>query len=235
MVSDVVLASFAFGAGMLAFLNPCGFAMLPSYVALYMGRASQGGETSPLTGALKGLGLGALVTAGFVGVFGSTGLVFSYVGTSLVKYIPWIALLIGGALIVLGASTLLGVHLYAPALIRTIKSPREARPVSFGLAFGVAYGVASLSCTVPLFLLVVLNALAASGFLGGVAVYLSYALGMGLMMVLLSIATAMSHNIISELFHSLSRYVDRISGLVLAGAGVYIIYFQVFLGGILTL
>ncbi len=33
---------FAFGAGMIAAVNPCGFAMLPAYLSLYLGAGAEG-------------------------------------------------------------------------------------------------------------------------------------------------------------------------------------------------
>ena len=41
---------FAFAAGMAATVNPCGFAMLPAYLGLYMGSGENGaGQPGPLT------------------------------------------------------------------------------------------------------------------------------------------------------------------------------------------
>jgi cytochrome c biogenesis protein CcdA len=36
MPIDTVIIGFAFSAGAVAFLNPCGFAMLPSYVSYFV-------------------------------------------------------------------------------------------------------------------------------------------------------------------------------------------------------
>jgi cytochrome c biogenesis protein CcdA len=36
MSIDTVIIGFAFSAGAVAFLNPCGFAMLPSYVSYFV-------------------------------------------------------------------------------------------------------------------------------------------------------------------------------------------------------
>jgi cytochrome c biogenesis protein CcdA len=39
---DIALLGYAFGVGMIAFLNPCGFALLPAYVAHYLSLGSSG-------------------------------------------------------------------------------------------------------------------------------------------------------------------------------------------------
>ena len=60
---------FAFGAGMIAAVNPCGFVMLPSYVAVYLlsEKDSPSGMTIRLIRALK---VTISMTLGFVIVFG---------------------------------------------------------------------------------------------------------------------------------------------------------------------
>lgn len=36
-LADYLPMGYAFGAGMVSTVNPCGFAMLPAYLSLYMG------------------------------------------------------------------------------------------------------------------------------------------------------------------------------------------------------
>ena len=66
---------FAFGAGVAAAFNPCGFAMLPAYMGLYLGIGSDE-ERSSFVGQLgKALLVGISVTAGFVLLFAVAGAV----------------------------------------------------------------------------------------------------------------------------------------------------------------
>ncbi|MGH2625474.1 MAG: cytochrome c biogenesis CcdA family protein, partial [Anaerolineales bacterium] len=63
--------AFAFTAGLFAPLNPCGWAMLPSFVSYYLGTREEGGRDVPyVTRALEGLSLGSRLTVGFLTVFG---------------------------------------------------------------------------------------------------------------------------------------------------------------------
>ena len=60
-MGDVPVA-FAFAAGLVATINPCGFAMLPAYLSYFMGLDN----TGPLgrgTSVARGLGVGAVVSA----------------------------------------------------------------------------------------------------------------------------------------------------------------------------
>ena len=65
---------FAFAAGMVAAVNPCGFAMLPAYLGLYLGSGDTDGRTHLLRHVGRALLVGGLVTVGFVLLFGVAGL-----------------------------------------------------------------------------------------------------------------------------------------------------------------
>ncbi len=60
------------------------------------------------------------------------------------------------------------------------------------LLYGIAYAVASLSCTVAPFLAVTTSTFRAEGVLDGLAVYVAYALGMGLVVGVISLAVALA-------------------------------------------
>ncbi len=62
------LIGWSFGSGVFAFFNPCGFAMLPAYVAHYLGSGGQAGRGA-LRPLVAGLGLGGVVSGGFITVF----------------------------------------------------------------------------------------------------------------------------------------------------------------------
>src|SRR5687767_14781246 len=67
---------YAFGAGMVASVNPCGFLLLPSYISYHLGTEEEGYyQRSLLQRALHALVLGVTATAGFVLVFAAVGLV----------------------------------------------------------------------------------------------------------------------------------------------------------------
>lgn len=65
---------FAFTAGIFATVNPCGWAMLPSFVSYYLGSQEEEFEQRPWEERLiEGLILGGLVTMGFLLIFGLAG------------------------------------------------------------------------------------------------------------------------------------------------------------------
>src|SRR4051794_40344288 len=103
-VIDVDLA-LAFTTGMVATVNPCGFAMLPAYLSFFLGiedeRASVG----------RALVVGAAVTAGFATAFAITGLTVSRVTSSVYDVAPWVSLVIGAGLVLFGIALLSGLDL----------------------------------------------------------------------------------------------------------------------------
>src|SRR3989442_15475533 len=101
--------SFAFVAGTVATVNPCGFALLPAYLARRVG-AEDGTRTSP-DAVSRALLVGAVTTAGFMLVFGTIGSAIGLGARELTRALPWAGLVIGVALVVAGALVLTGGHL----------------------------------------------------------------------------------------------------------------------------
>ena len=217
--------AFAFTAGMLATINPCGWAMLPSFVAYYLGSRQEGYEMKPLHNRLaEGFGLGLLVTLGFLVIFGTAGLVISAGLRVLVRWMPLAALLTGVALVLLGLWLLAGKSL--PFALPVIDVDLRARNYKTVFLFGAAYGFASLSCTLPVFLVVVGTSLTTVSLGGSAAMFLSYAAGMAVVLMSVAIGAALLKGTIMEWFSGLLPYVNRIGAVMLILAGAYLIWFQ---------
>ena len=88
-LAAVLPFGFAFGVGVVAAVNPCGFAMLPAYLSLYLGaREEDFGKSSSMSRLLRSLLVGATVSSGFVVLFGLAGLIISAGGTLLLDVMP---------------------------------------------------------------------------------------------------------------------------------------------------
>jgi hypothetical protein len=81
-----------------------------------------------------------------------------------------------------------------------------------------------LSCTIGPFLAVTGTALSQSA-VEGIATYVAYALGMGVIILVLSIATALAHSTIANHMRRLSRVAPRIGGALMVLAGGYAIWY----------
>lgn len=227
------ILAFAFAAGLVAALNPCGFALLPAYLALVvLGDGRDGaGSAEPGRGVAvaRALGATAAMTIGFLGVFGAFGLLVAPVAVSVQRYLPAITVVIGLALIGLGCWLLGGRQLRVP-LSRLLR-PRGGAPsgqLRSMLSYGIAYALASLSCTIAPFLAVTAGTFNAGNPLAGLAGYFAYALGMGLLVGVLAVAVALAQEAVVGWLRSALPHVSRISGALLVAAGGYVAYYGVY-------
>jgi len=232
-VADFLPLGYAFGAGMVAAVNPCGFAMLPAYLGLYLGRDEERfAQASALRRFAQALVVAAAVSAGFVVLFGITGLVIAAGGHFIVGVFPWIGLSIGVLLIALGLWLVTGRTVYTSLIERL--ATRLGAPGQKGIrgffVFGIAYGTASLSCTLPIFLSVVGSAIAVQGYLSGATQFVSYALGMGLVIVGLTLALAVFKGAVVSILRKTLPYFQTLSAALLLLAGAYIVYYWLTVG-----
>jgi cytochrome c biogenesis protein CcdA len=223
---DQDLVGLAFGAGLVAALNPCGFAMLPAYLALVVR-----GEG---TGVVHALGRAGAATAamavGFVAVFGAFGLLTVSAAATVQRYLPYVTVLIGIILVALGIWLLLGRDLSALTPNRVMRNAQWAPTARLGSMFGygVSYAVASLSCTIAPFLAVTGAGLRGDSALGVLAVYVAYAAGFTLVVGVLAVAAALSSAAVVDRMRRIMPYVNRISGVLLVVVGLYVSYYGLY-------
>jgi cytochrome c-type biogenesis protein len=221
---------WAFGAGLLASVNPCGFVLLPSYIALYLGTNEQGfQEQATIQRLVRAVFLGLMVTLGFVVIFSVVGVVFTLGGRALIQVTPWASGGIGLVLIAFGIAMLFGRALHLPFALPTLQ-PR-GQGLSAAFMFGIAYAVASLSCTLPIFLVIVGGTLALQGGGVGLMLFVSYALGMGTVLVALTLGAALFKNVVARYLRAALPYVERASAVLLVGAGAYLVAYQLYYYG----
>ncbi|MCH7901829.1 MAG: cytochrome c biogenesis protein CcdA [Acidobacteria bacterium] len=211
--------AFAFSAGMVATVNPCGFAMIPAYLALFLTNEDTPQTRSPV---VSGLRVGLLVMAAFVATFAVVGALFRLVSSAVVNVMPWAALVVGVLLAIAGLGVLTGKHIAVRSIQLRFKRDNSARSI---VLFGVAYAVASVSCTLPIFLAVTSAATTADSVPQGIVVFAAYGLGMGAVLVALAVAVATSRQAIVGQMQRVMPYVERIGGWLLLGSGIFIVYY----------
>ena len=213
---------FAAAAGLVAALNPCGFAMLPSYITLVVLGT---GERSRPAAVARALGATAVMAAGFLVVFAVFGLVLAPVAGEVQQYLPVATIVIGAALIGLGGWLLAGreIRLLLP-------KPGAAPTARLGSMFGygLAYAVASLSCTIGPFLAVTGATFHAGSIGEGVLAYLAYGAGMALVVGVLAAGVALGGAGFATRTRRLMPYVTRAGGGLLVLIGLYVGYYGVY-------
>jgi cytochrome c biogenesis protein CcdA len=217
--------ALAIGAGMLATVNPCGFAMLPAYLAFFVGQDTERTARTPAASIARALVVTLAVTTGFVAVFGTVGLAVSTIAQSIDDHLPWVTVVIGVSLVGLGVALLTGRSV-ALALPKLERGGRR-RTFTSMFVFGVSYAVASLSCTLPVFLTTLTPTFRGEGVVAGLAAFLLYAGGMGLVLGVVTVATALARATVVARLRRALPLVQRMSGALLAVAGAYVAYYGI--------
>jgi cytochrome c-type biogenesis protein len=223
-VIDAPLA-LAFTAGLVATVNPCGFAMLPAYLSYFMGLSDDRAQAGGAATVRRALVIGAVISSGFLLVFGVVGALVTLGLRAIIDLIPWAAMVIGGGVGILGIAMLLG---YEPVVnLPKTGRARSGRRYSAVFVFGLSYAVASLSCTLPIFLAVVAGSIPRTNVVGGVLLFLVYGLGMSLVLVVLTLALALGKQRLVGWLRRSAASISRVSGAILLLAGGYIVWFWV--------
>jgi cytochrome c biogenesis protein CcdA len=209
----------ALAAGMLAAVNPCGFALLPAYLGFLI-LDDTASKAAAVRNALK---LTVAMTAGFAAVFGVFGLVVAPLAGGIQRHLPWFTVVLGVALVGLGGWLLAGRDL------PTVKLPTGkgeiTRSVGSMAAFGASYAIASIGCTIGPFIAIVVGSLRSANPLEGIAYFLAYAGGMGLTVGIAAVATALARQSIVRKLRSAGRALPRLAGALMVLVGAYVAYY----------
>ena len=228
---------FAFAAGMASAVNPCGFAMLPAYLGLYLGGDQEAAQaTSPVRNLGKAMLVGSTVTAGFVVLFGVAGAVIGVGARSfVVGVLPWLGLTVGIALALAGSWMVGGGKLYtglAAQAASRMGDPTKTNIKGYFI-FGLSYGTASLSCTLPIFLAVVGTSLAVTNLFAAMGQFVLYALGMGMVILALTLGIAFFKQAMVGALRKAMPYVQPVGSWLMVVAGAYIVFYWLTIGGLL--
>ena len=221
-----VPVGYALIAGMVASVNPCGFALLPAYLGYYLGDGRGG------VGARRQLGRALLVsvtvTASFALLFGLAGILAGLAASALASSLPWIGVAVGAGLLLLGGLLASGHELnlpLAPRMAQRLGPASRRQGLGGYAAYGAAYGLASLGCTLPVFLGVVGTSLQLHGLASAVGQFMLFGIGMGLVLTACTVATAWLGDGLIKLARGLGPHIGWLSAVVLWLAGTYVLYY----------
>lgn len=213
--------AFPLAAGLIAAFNPCGFAMLPAYLSYFLGIETKSG-TDKFLSILNGLKVSLALSMGFVFVFASLGILTNTLisEASIESRAGYITLGIGILLILLGLSMIRGFH---PVLnIPRLKMSGINRQLFSMFMFGVSYAFVSVGCSAPIFFITVGGSFSRDGIIDGIAVFIAYALGMSIVITVLTISLAIARSAIAEHLRSLLKHLNVFSGFFLAISGFFL-------------
>jgi cytochrome c-type biogenesis protein len=217
------LLLLAFGAGLLAPVNPCGFGLLPAVLTVTTNNTGRGAGEGLVGRLAGGLRAGLALTAGFTATFTVIGLLLTVGVRSVITLIPWLAAVLGGVLALVGIAMLAGWHLTLP-IGAGQPDPRRVTSTRGLVGFGAGYAIASASCTLAVLLAVITQA-ATTTWIGVLAVFTAYATGSALLLITLALLAAATSTALARGMRRMAPYAGRIAGALLALSGGYLLYY----------
>lgn len=217
----------AYGVGMLALVSPCGFAMLPAFLA-YSATGSAHATTVDRPRMSRALATALGVSLGFALTFIAGGLLVSAGLRSITDAVPWFGVVVGVGLVGIGIAIASGKRFGMTFGAHWFTKPGPAPSVTFG----AAYALTQLACGMGSLLAVTATGMASSSFAGTAAVFVAFGVGSTSLLLLLAVSMALMGDALVRRVRAVAPFVTRISGAVLALAGLYlVVYWTPALGG----
>lgn len=210
--------SLAFSAGLLAVLAPCALPMLPSFVSYYMNFDRKNNDLS------SALWFGFITVTGFLTIFLVIGILPSFAINLIARRIELVSPFIGLILIIIGLGNLFSNIFYKIPVIGTT-TPKGTGFKAFYL-YGLGYGAASMSCSFPIFILLVLQSASAGGISSLLLMFFAYGLGAATIIIPLSLTLTFSKELIYKKLMTILPHLKKINAVILILAGAYMIYYS---------
>lgn len=215
--------TLSFIRGLVAAVNPCGFILLPTYLMFFLGLEGSRPGTQRAT-LRRALLVSASLSAGFLAVFLVAGAISYNFTTWINENSKYATVVIGASLLVLGIAMLCGYKLpFVTPDMRT--GDTTERTVRAMFVFGLAYAVASIGCTIGLFIATVFSTSAREGVAAGFGNVIAYGAGMALLVSALTIALAFANTSLLKVLRSGMPYVDRIAAAFVVLSGLYLLWY----------
>lgn len=225
--SGLILGVAVLG-GAASFFSPCSLAITPSFLVYFVG--SKAGE--PTRAHARGLlPASLLIAAGIIGFYGAAAILVSTIGAVIYNYLVYLIPLVGLLFAALGAVMLIGGSAALSRGARYLPGRRYyERMLDEGMqgrrrdlfGFGIAYGAASHSCTLPVFLGVILLPLAAGVYWLAALSVLLYGVALaGLMLLML----LLGQPAVLAVRRWTGRYLHYLVGILFLTTSAYLFYY----------
>lgn len=212
--------AYSFMLGVLAAVNPCGFALLPNYLLYFLGaEPGAAARQAPMRDAIR---VGMSVSSGFLAVFVVVGVVSRLFTQWIEQNAKYAALVIGVAIIATGVRMLSGwkPRLFSPQGVSTVD---RTWPSMF--LYGVVYAVASIGCTIGFLTTAVFGSFSVHGVASGVVSVVLYGLGMSLLVTALTVTLAVARQGLLASLRRVLPVVNTLSALFMIATGAYLAWY----------
>ena len=210
----------SFVRGLAAAVNPCAFVLLPTYLMYFLGIDAGAGGTQRAS-VRRALVVSSAVSAGFLAVFVVAGAITNWVTSWLAGNAKYVTVVVGAVLVVLGGAMLFGYRL--PFTTPSVGTGRRDRTVGSMFVYGIAYALASLGCTIALFMATVFAAPDSWG--AGLANVVAFSAGMASIVIALTVSLAVANHALLGLLRSAMRYVGLVAAAFVLLSGLYLLWY----------
>jgi cytochrome c biogenesis protein CcdA len=195
---------------------------LPGYFSYYIGRYEEG---ATLKSALKA---GLAAATGINGLFALMGAAVALGASAVSSYLEYLKPGVGVVIVLLGLAMVFsktGFFTKIEAFFASYSAKLSVRSQQSGLfMYGIGYGLAVMGCQFIPFIGLVLEGLAAGGALQAILVFLLFSLGMGCMMVGVSLLAGTAKRTMLDRLKALMPYINRACGVILLLVGIYFLW-----------
>jgi cytochrome c-type biogenesis protein len=213
MADLLALAASAYSLGILSGGSPCALPLVPGFIGYLSTQADKLGERAR---SFVGIAVILGVITGMV-VFALGAALFH---TSLTVLITAATPVVVGILILFGALLILNHNPFYR--LPQVHIPRMGSPLFSAYAYGGLYGVIALPCSslviLPFTIAISLSSLSA---LEAFIIFLSFGLGLGLPVVIVSILSRAQGDWLVRQFASRTRLMNTIAGMIMIGVALY--------------
>ena len=212
--------TYSFLLGVLAAVNPCGFAMLPNYLLYFLGIDSP--ERSTRSSVQQSLRVGLSVSSGFLAVFLVVGVISRVFTQWIEQNAKYAALAIGVLLVITGIRMFSG---WKPRFMTPNPTRSLDRDTKSMFIYGVIYAIASIGCTIGFLTTAVFGSFATHGVVSGIVSIVLYGLGMSLLVTALTVTLGLARQGLVSSIRGILPYVTRASALLTVLTGLYLSWY----------
>ncbi len=202
-----------FGIGLLSAASPCLLPLYPGFIA-YLGSNAKSLEGRRATGLL-----GLLVLAGVLTTMIAVGIVLVVIAVPTSQLLAYATPIIDGVLILLGILLLAGRNPFNR--LPGVSVPIVRNPYAQAFVYGTMLGPIALPCAGPFLVSLLGISLGVADAVGKIGTFVTFGLGFGLPLVLLSLLSSLRGREITRWIVSHHRPVEVASGLLLIAVGVF--------------
>ncbi len=228
---SLLFLAISFLGGVIASLSPCSLGVLPIIVAYIGGYGAKDDEVGcggkkELSANLKNLTqllsfvLGLSVVLTIIGIACAlTGRVFMSIGG------PYWILIIASLLLVMGLNLVGALDLTLPVIVKKMPKSEGQSLFLYPFIVGALFALAATPCSTPILAGIMSFATLSANLIYAAAMLFMFALGQGLIIVLIGLSTSFLKNM--KRFSSAGEILLKISGVLLILSSIFL-YIKVF-------